>query len=309
MTRPASDAEVVVAGATGHVGNALVQRLVENGRRVRCIARDPAKLGPVHDDCEVFEVDLRDHAELPAVFTAGAVAYFLVHALSAGGSLADEERKLAENFADAAGEAGVARIVYLGGLVDESEGALSDHMASRVEVGRVLRESGVQTVEFRASIVVGAGSFSFELIRTLVEWLPVIALPDWIDNPAQPIALADVVSYLEAAADADVDGSAVFEVGGAEQITYRRLIDVYAEATAARRLTVPVPVPDAVADVAARLVKPLTDRLPGEAQEALKLFESLRHTTVVRDRSAERFGVRPMGVDAAIAAALPPGAS
>jgi uncharacterized protein YbjT (DUF2867 family) len=249
-------------------------------------------------------VDLRDRAKLPAAFTDGAVAYFLVHALSAGGSLADEERQLAENFASAAREAGAARIVYLGGLVDESEGALSDHMASRVEVGRVLRESGVQTLEFRASIVIGAGSFSFERIRTLGEWLPVIALPDWIDNPAQPIALADVVSYLAAAADADVDGSDVFEIGGAEQITYRHLIDAYAEATAARRLTLPVPVPDAAAEAVARLAKPLTDRLPGDAQEALKLFESLRHTTVVRDPSAERFGVSPMGVEAAIAAAL-----
>jgi uncharacterized protein YbjT (DUF2867 family) len=304
MNRPDDDAAIVVAGATGHVGNALVRRLVEDGRRVRCIARDPTKLGPVRDECEVFEVDLRDRAELPAVFTKGAVAYFLVHALSAGGSLADEERQLAEHFSDAAREAGAARIVYLGGLVDESEGALSDHMASRVEVGRVLRESGVHTLEFRASIVIGAGSFSFELIRTLVEWLPVIALPDWIDNPAQPIALADVVSYLVAAADADVDGSAVFEIGGGEQITYRRLIDAYVDAIEARRLTVPVPVPDVAAEVTARLAKPLTDRLPGEAQEALKLFESLRHTTVVRDTSAERFGVRPMGVDAAIAAAL-----
>jgi uncharacterized protein YbjT (DUF2867 family) len=304
MSRPDADAALVVAGATGHVGNALVQRLVQDGRRVRCIARDPAKLGPVRDDCEAFEVDLRDRAKLPAAFTDGAVAYFLVHALSAGGSLADEERQLAQNFGDAAREAGAARIVYLGGLVDESEGALSDHMASRVEVGRVLRESGVQTLEFRASIVIGAGSFSFELIRTLVEWLPVIALPDWIDNPAQPIALADVVSYLAAAADADVDGSDVFEIGGAEQITYRHLIDAYAEATAARRLTLPVPVPDAAAEAVARLAKPLTDRLPGDAQEALKLFESLRHTTVVRDPSAERFGVSPMGVEAAIAAAL-----
>ena len=304
MSSPGTDAPVVVAGATGHVGNALVRRLVEAGRRVRCIARDPAKLGPIAEDCEVFEVDLRDRAELPAVFTDGAVAYFLVHALSAGSSLADEERQLAENFAAAARETGAARIVYLGGLVDESDGALSDHMASRVEVGRVLRESEVQTLEFRASIVIGAGSFSFELIRTLVESLPVIALPDWIDNPAQPIALTDVVSYLAAAADADVEGSAVFEIGGGEQITYRRLIDAYAEATSARRLTIPVPVPDAVAEGAARLAQPLTDRLPGEAQEALKLFESLRHSTVVRDTSAERFGVRPMRVDAAIAAAL-----
>jgi uncharacterized protein YbjT (DUF2867 family) len=191
----------------------------------------------------------------------------------------------------------------LGGLVDETD-ELSSHMSGRVEVGRVLRASGVQTPEFRASIVIGAGSFSFELIRRMVEWLPVIALPDWTDNLAQPIALADVVSYLAVAAEADVDGSRVFEIGGGEQITYRRLIEAHADATATRTATVSVPVLDTAAEAASRVAAPLTDRLPGEAQEALKLFESLRHTTVVRDPSAERFGIRPMNVDAAIAAAL-----
>lgn len=303
MTRPPADSAVVVAGATGHVGTALVQRLVEDGRRVRCIARDPAKLGPIRELVDVFDVDLHDRAQLDAAFVDGAVAYFLVHALSAGRSLADEERQLAENFADAARRAEAARIVYLGGLVDEDDD-LSSHMSSRVEVGRVLRASGVQTLELRASIVIGAGSFSFELIRRMVEWLPVIALPDWTDNLAQPIALADVVSYLAAAAEADVDGSRVFEIGGGEQITYRRLIEAYADATATRRTTVSVPVLDTAAAAASRVAAPLTDRLPGEAQEALKLFESLRHTTVVRDPSADRFGIRPMNVDAAIAAAL-----
>lgn len=303
MSSPDPGAPLVVTGATGHVGSALARRLHDDGRQVRCVVRSPEKLGDLRDAVEVVEADLHDRAALERAFTDGCVAYFLVHALAAGGTLADEEELLARNFADAASAAGAARIVYLGGLVDRAEDDLSAHMASRVAVGEVLRESGVQTVEFRASIVIGAGSFSFELIRSLVEWLPVIALPGWADNLAQPIALQDVVSYLRAAADAEVDGNAVFEIGGAEQISYRRLIETYAEAVGARRMTVPVPVPGAPAAAAARLVEPLTTRLPGDAQEALKLFESLRHTTVVRDAGAERFGVRPMGVDAAIAAA------
>jgi uncharacterized protein YbjT (DUF2867 family) len=303
VSHPNSDAPVVVAGATGHVGTALVRRLVDDGRRVRCVVRSPEKLGDLRNRVEVVEADLHDRLELGRAFTDGCVAYFLVHALAAGGALADEEERLARNFASAASDAGAARIVYLGGLVDESEDELSEHMASRVAVGAVLRDSGVQTLEFRASIVIGAGSFSFELIRRLVEWLPVIALPDWTDNLAQPIALDDVVSYLRAAADADVARSAVFEIGGADQISYRGLIEAYAEAVGARRLTVPLPVPGA-AEAAARLAEPLTTRLPGETQETLKLFESLRHTTVVRDRAAERFGVRPMSVRDAIAAAL-----
>jgi uncharacterized protein YbjT (DUF2867 family) len=304
MSRPAHDATIVVAGATGHVGSALVRRLLEAGRHVRGLARDPGKLDARDERVEAVGVDLRDRDALEEAFVPGAVAYYLVHGLAAGGSLADEERRLAENFAGAAAEGGAARIVYLGGLVDESSGDLSDHMSSRLETGRVLRESGVQTIEFRASVVIGAGSFSFELIRTVVDRLPVIALPDWTDNLAQPIALADVVSYLAAAADADVDGSAVFEIGGANPISYRALIEAYAEAVGKERLTVPLPVPELAADAASRLLRPAAGALPGEAQEALKLLESLRHTSVVRTPGAERFDVQPMTVEAAIAAAL-----
>jgi uncharacterized protein YbjT (DUF2867 family) len=299
-----TDRALVVAGATGHVGSALVRRLTEEGRRVRCIVRDPRRLPVAADDVEVVTGDLRDPAVAAEASEAGCVLYFLVHALAGVGTLADEERALAENVAGAARSVGAARIVYLGGLVDESEASLSEHMASRLEVGRVLRASGVQTIELRASIVIGAGSFSFDLIRQVVDNLPLIVLPDWTDNLAQPIALGDVVSYLRAAADVPVEGSPVVEIGGPEQISYRELIERYATATSARRLTAAVPVPRLAADAATRLAAPLAERLPGEAQEALRLLESLRHVTVVRSGGAERFGVQPTGIDEAIAAAL-----
>jgi uncharacterized protein YbjT (DUF2867 family) len=298
-----SSATIAVAGATGHVGGALVRRLAGHGRRVRCLVRDPSRLRAPGGSVEAVQVDLEDGKRLREALPEGGVAYFLVHALTAGDDVGAQERRLAQSFADAAGAAGVGRIVYLGGLVDESD-ELSAHLASRVEVGRIFRESGVQTLELRASIVIGAGSFSFELIRRLVDSLPVLALPSWTDNLAQPIALDDVVSYLEAAADAEVDGSVVFEIGGADRISYRGLIEAYARASGAERLTVSLPVPERAAAAAARAAAPVTGRLPGEAQEALKLFESLRHATVVRDRSADRFSVEPMGVDEAIAAAL-----
>lgn len=301
--RPDPQTPVVLAGATGHVGGALLERLVANGRRVRCIVRDPAKLRRREEELvEPIEGDLRERASLDEAFTEGCVAYFLVHSLAAGGSLADEERLLAENFAAAAGAAGAARLIYLGALVDGNDPNLSPHMASRLSVGRVFRHSGVQTIELRASIVIGAGSFSFELIRRLVDLLPVIVLPDWIDSLAQPIALADVLGYLLEAADIELEADAVVEIGGADQVTYRQLIDAYARATDARRLTIPVPVPGLA--TAAGAAEPLAGLLPGDARETLELFESLRHTTVVRDRSAQRFQIRPMNLEAALAAAL-----
>lgn len=302
MSRPDPQAPVVVAGATGHVGSALVERLVADGRRVRCLVRDASRLQT--RGVEVVQGDLRDRRSLDEAFVEGAVAYFLVHALSAGGALADEEQAVARNFAEAARAGGAARIVYLGGLVDEDEPELSEHMASRVQVGRTLRASGVQTVELRASIVIGAGSFSFELIRRLVEALPVVVLPDWADNLAQPIALAEVVAHLQAAGEADLDGDRVFEIGGAEQISYRRLVEEYAYAVGARRASASVPAPQAAVALATKLAQPALDELPGDAREALKLFESLRHTTVVRDPSARELGVTPMGVEAAIESAL-----
>ncbi len=301
---PAEDQRtIVLTGATGHIGGALLPYLLGKGRRLRCLVRDAerADLGP---DVDVIEGDLDDRDSLEQAFVEGCVAYFLVHALGAGTALEDEERTMAENFAAAAERAGVARIVYLGGLVDESDPDLSSHMASRVAVGQILRGSGVPTLEFRASIVIGAGSLSFELIRRLVDTLPLVVLPDWVDNLAQPIALADVVVYLAAAADTEIEGDRIFEIGGSDQISYRALIEAYAQAVGATHRTFAVPVPDAVAAAATRIAQPAAERLPGDAQEALKLLESLRHASVVRDEGARVFGIRPMGVEAAIAAAL-----
>ena len=174
-------------------------------------------------------------------------------------------------------------------------------MPTRVEAGQILAASGVPTIEFRASIVIGDGSFSFGLIRKLVDWAPVIALPDWADNLAQPIALDDVLAYLEAAAVVDLEGSTVVEIGGADQISYRGLIEMYAEHVGSRRLTVTVPTPQVAVDAATALARPLLDVLPGEGGEALQLLESLRHSTVVRDPlPARAFDVQPVGVAAAI---------
>lgn len=302
--RVSAEAPILLTGATGYIGRALLERLLAKGRRVRCVVRDATKLTVDEAAVEVVEADLADKGALARSFEPGCVAYFLVHALGAGSSLGREERALAENFAAAARDAGAARIVYLGGLVDADEPDLSDHMSSRVLVGRLLAESGVPTIELRASIVIGSGSLSFELIRKVVDWVPVIALPGWADNLAQPIAVDDVVSYLVAAATADLEAG-VYEIGGADQISYRDLIEEYARQVGAQRLTVSLPIPQAAVEAATAISQPALELLPAEAQEALKLLESMRHSTVVRNPPpSDVFEVQPMSVSDAIGRAV-----
>jgi uncharacterized protein YbjT (DUF2867 family) len=291
---------LAIAGATGHIGSALIERALAEGLTVRALSRDAAKL-PAREGLTVVEGDLENDAALDELLVPDCVAYFLVHGLTESGDLVERERDLATRYAAAAERNGAARLVYLGGLVDERERDLSPHMQGRLAAGRVLRASRVQTIEFRASIVIGRGSFSFELIEKLVRFAPLLALPTWADNLAQPIADDDVVAYLLAAATVDVDGDAVIEIGGKDRLSYRDLIELVARLSGAPTTTVSVPVPNVVTKAAA----PLVDQLPGEAQEALKLLESLKHASVVTDATADGlFAIQPMSVEAAVTDAL-----
>jgi uncharacterized protein YbjT (DUF2867 family) len=161
--------------------------------------------------------------------------------MGAAGAFADLDRRGAESFARAAADAGVRRIIYLGGLGDAAEG-LSTHLRSRQEVGEILRAGRVPVVEFRASIVIGSGSLSFEMIRALVERLPVMITPRWVAVPAQPIAIADLLDYLVAAIDVPIEGSRVFSIGGADRVSYEGIMREYAKQRGLRRLMIPVPV-------------------------------------------------------------------
>ena len=214
------------------------------------------------------------------------------------GSFEEEDRRAARNFAAAAREAGVRRIVYLGGLGAGND--LSSHLASRQEVGGILADTGVQTVEFRASIVIGSGSLSFEIIRTLVERLPVMVTPRWVRTVAQPISIEDVLDYLVAALDVELEGSTVFEIGGADRVSYEELMREYARQLGIRRLIIPVPLLTArLSSLWLGLVTPVYARI------GRKLIDSLPHETVVRDTSALRaFPIRPRGYREAIARAL-----
>lgn len=222
-------------------------------------------------------------------------AYYLVHSMGSSGDFEAQDRRGAENFAEAARQAGVSRIVYLGGLGEDEE--LSRHLRSRQEVGRILRDSAVPTLELRASIVIGSGSLSFEMIRSLVERLPAMVTPRWVRTPAQPIAVEDLLDYLERSLDVDLPASRVVDIGGADVVSYEGIMRAYARQRGLRRVMVPVPVlSPRLSSLWLGLVTPLYARV------GRKLVTSLVHTTVVRgEDAAELFPeVRPMGVEAAI---------
>ncbi|MCP4642315.1 MAG: NAD(P)H-binding protein, partial [bacterium] len=214
---------ILVTGATGYVGGRLIRPLEARGERVRCMARRPEVLKDrVGADTEVVFGDLASPDTLGPAFEGVHTAYYLVHSLGTMGDFVEQELRNAEHFAEAAKAAGVRRIVYLGGLCDETAD-LSSHLRSRLKVGEILRASGIQTIEFRASIVIGSGSLSFELIRTLVRRLPVMITPRWVRTMAQPIAIPDVLAYLGAALDLDRGDHAIYEIGGEQQMSYAGL--------------------------------------------------------------------------------------
>jgi uncharacterized protein YbjT (DUF2867 family) len=291
---------ILVTGATGYVGGQLLKALLAAGHRVRCLARRPELLRiPEMAGAELVAGDLLDAACVRAALAEVHTAFYLVHSMGSAGSFEEEDRQAAGNFADAARDLGVSRIIYLGGL-GASSPTLSPHLRSRHEVGEILRSSGVPVIEFRASVVIGSGSLSFEMIRSLVELLPLMIAPRWVAIPAQPIAIRDLLEYLLAALDLPCEGSRVFEIGGADQVSYGGLMLEYARQRGLKRLIIPVPVlTPRLSSLWLGLVTPLYVRV------GRKLIDSIRHPTVVRDRSAlAEFTVRPVGYREAIAAAL-----
>lgn len=272
--------------------------LQAKGIPLRCIARRPDFLRPrAAASTEVVYGDVLDLNSLRSALSGIDTAYYLVHSLGASDFEATD-REGARNFATAAAEAGVKRLIYLGGLGDGDD--LSPHLRSRQEVGRILRESGVPTIEFRASIVIGSGSLSFEMIRALVDRLPVMITPRWVRVRAQPIAVEDVVEYLVQALDVQLDESIIVEIGGPDRITYAQIMMEYARQRGLRRLMIPVPVlTPYLSSLWLGLVTPLY------ATVGRKLIESIIHETLVRDELARRlFTVKPRGYKEAIQRAL-----
>ncbi len=291
---------VLLTGASGYIGGRLLKELEKAGWPVRCLARRPDFLRPrVAASTEVVKADCLDRSSLVPAMAGVQTAYYLVHSMGSSGKFEKEDREAAQNFADVARDSGVRRIVYLGGLGNQDQ-ALSAHLRSRHEVADILRSSEIPTIEFRASIVIGSGSLSFEMIRALVQRLPVMICPRWVAVKAQPIAVEDVVAYLLQALELPVGEEAVFEIGGADQVSYGEIMKEYARQCGLHRWTMSVPVlTPRLSSLWLGLVTPIYARI------GRKLIDSLRNPTLVRNPSAMTvFDIRPKGLREAIERAL-----
>ena len=310
---------VAVIGASGFVGRLIVPALALRCRELRCLSRDPARLPERLPERAVrVRADLLEPSSLEPALRGADAVFYLAHSLGESDAFDRTEAEAARNLAEVAARSGLRRIVYLGALAQLPRGAAegsphavregsphvvsesSPHVASRHRVGEILRAGGVPVSELRASVVIGAGSMPFEVVRALVERLPVMITPRWVRMPIQPIAESDLVRYLLAALDEPGDASPIYEIGGASVASYAELMRSYARARGLRRLMLPVPV------VTPRLSS-LWLKLVTPAHFALgrRIVASAEHPSVVADDTAERrFAIAPMALDEAVRTAL-----
>ncbi|MGV9778917.1 SDR family oxidoreductase [Streptosporangium sp. NPDC003464] len=265
----------LVTGATGYIGGRLVPELLDAGHDVRCMVRSAGRLRdqPWVSRVETAEADAADAARTREALGGVDVAYYLIHTMGGGRGFAAADRRAAATFAAAAREAGVRRIVYLGGLAPDED--LSPHMRSRAEVGETFLRSGVPAVVLRAAVIIGSGSASFEMLRYLTERLPVMTTPRWVRTRTQPVAIRDVLRYLVAWAAVEEEVNRSFDIGGPDVLTYADMMRGYAEvAGLPQRVIIPVPMLSPglsshwvglVTPVPANIARPLVESLRNEA--------------------------------------------
>ena len=276
------DKLILVAGATGYVGGMLVPRLLQAGYRVRCLVRRPANLQqePWRPQVECVEGDVRRPETLLPAMEGVAAVYYLVHSIGSGRDFEEQDLAGARHCAKAAKEQGVQRIIYLGGLGDPAA-KLSAHLRSRQDTGIALCEAGVPVTEFRAAVIIGSGSLSFELIRYLSERLPVMICPRWVYTRIQPIAIQNVLDYLVAALQQPESAGRIIEIGGEDVLTYGGLMETYASVRGLKRYLLPVPfLTPRLSSYWVRLVTPFSVNV------ARPLIEGLRNEVIVRDNKA-----------------------
>jgi uncharacterized protein YbjT (DUF2867 family) len=308
----------LVTGASGYIGGRLVPELLEAGYAVRCLARDPGKLGdrPWSDRVEVAEADVMDKTAVRTALDGIDVAYYLIHSLGTGSSFEQRDRDAATIFAAAARSAGVQRIIYLGGImpasrragsrgtVSQRDASLSPHLRSRGEVGDILLGSGIPTAVIQAAVIIGSGSASFEMLRYLTERLPAMITPKWVGTRIQPIAVRDVLRYLVGAARLPPELNRRFDIGGPDTVTYAEMMRRYSGVAGLRpRVLVPVPfLTPRLSSLWVGFVTPVPSGL------ARPLVESLRNEVVCAEHDIARYVADPpaglLPLDQAIALAL-----
>ena len=290
---------ILITGATGYIGGHLLNALEKGGHRIRCLVRKPEALqGKIGPETEVVTGDMFDRWSLEAAFEGVHTAYYLIHSMASKGDFVKKDRIAAKNFGDAAAKAGVSRIIYLGGLSHSAK--MSAHLRSRQETGRILRESVVPVIEFRTSIIIGAGSISFEIIRGVTERVPVMAAAKWSTTECQPIYIGDVIKYLVAALEKRCDESRIFEIGGTGVTCYVCLMQQYAKLRGLKRVTLPIPFLNPVL-----ATYPLIILTPKLYRVGRWLIRGLGTRTVVEDDSALReFDIQPLSTLQAIETAL-----
>lgn len=300
MTKTLKPQKILLTGVSGYIGGRLLPLLVAEGHRVRCLIRRSLSIPGVDSEgVEVAIGNALDPATLSEALRDIETAYYLIHSMGDNEDFEKTDRTAAENFAKACSNQGVKRIVYLGGLGSPSD-KLSKHLRSRQEIGNILRTSSADVLEFRASIIIGSGSLSFEMIRALVERLPVMICPKWVRVVAQPIAIEDVLDYLVEALERPFGTSEIIEIGGPDRVSYGEIMQRYAKQRGLRRFMIPVPfLTPHLSSLWLGLVTPLYSRV------GRKLVDSLKNPTTVADQKLlESFGVVPRSVDQAISRAL-----
>ena len=296
---------IFITGASGYIGGRLVPRLLDAGYHVRCLARSPKKLESrawaSNPRVQIVTGDVADTATLIDALQGCGSAYYLVHSmLASGDEYAEQDRRLAKGFAAAAAASGIERILYLGGLGETGQG-LSEHLASRREVEQALASTAIPVTVFRAAMIIGSGSASFEILRYLVERLPLMVTPRWVRTENQPIAVRNVLHYLIAALEVPETIGQTLDIGGSDVFSYREVMRIMAEELRLpRRLVLPVPVlTPRLSSLWIHVVTPLSARI------ARPLAEGLRNRVVCRDDLAQRLmPQRLLSVREAIHAAL-----